>query len=461
MSAGGRLIRIMHASKASSPPGGLALSTILWFWLPLAATWLMMSAEGPYVAAIIARMPEAAFNLAAYGVAFSLAWLVESPIMMLLTASNSLVRDRPSFVALRTFTYRLNAAVTAVMLIVILPPVFRFVTITLMGLPPEVGRLVHVATAILVPWPAAIGYRRFYQGILVRHGLARRVAYGTVLRLTSMSAAAAALALYSPLHGASIGAAALATGVVVEAVASRAMARRVVASLPDAAPGAAALTQRSIFRFYYPLALTSIISLVTGPLLTFFMGRSRYPIESLAVLPVVQSLVFLFRSGGVAFQEVGVALMGRGGEHRAEISRALRILASGATVALAVVLFTPLAGVWFQRVSGLPHELSSFALLPARLLFLLPAMEYWLSFQRSRFIVNGQTRVITLATAVEVAGIALLLFVCIGWLGMIGAVAGSVAQISGRLASNLFLFGVSRKSGSGLFRYRRSNGSQN
>jgi hypothetical protein len=424
----------------------LSIRTILVFWLPLAATWLMMSAEGPYVAAIIARMPDAAFNLAAYGVAFSLAWLVESPIMMLLTAANSLVSDRPSFLALRTFTFRLNAAVTAAMLIGILPPVFRFVTGTLMGLPPEVASLVHVATAILVPWPAAIGYRRFYQGVLVRHGMARRVAYGTVLRLASMSATAAVLALNSPLHGASIGATALATGVLVEAVASRLMARRVVASLPDRPAGAPALTQRDIVRFYYPLALTSVISLITGPLLTFFMGRSRQPIESLAVLPVVQSLVFLFRSGGVAFQEVGVALLGRGGEHRAAISRAMRILASGATVALAVVLFTPLAEVWFRRVSGLPPGLAAFALAPARLLVLLPAMEYWLSYQRSRFILNGQTRAITVATAIEVAGIALVLFVCIGWLGMIGVVAGSVAQISGRLSSNLFLFGASRPS---------------
>ena len=71
-------------------------------------------------------------------------------------------------------------------------------------------------------------------------------------------------------------------------------------------------------------------------------------------------------------------------------------------------------------------------------------MEYWLSYQRSRFILSGQTRVITVATAVEVAGIGLILFACIGWLGMIGAVAGSVAQISGRLASNLFLFTASR-----------------
>jgi hypothetical protein len=53
----------MRDTSASSPPGGLALSTILWFWLPLAATWLMMSAEGPYVAAIIARMPEAALSI--------------------------------------------------------------------------------------------------------------------------------------------------------------------------------------------------------------------------------------------------------------------------------------------------------------------------------------------------------------------------------------------------------------
>ena len=204
----------MSDATAPSPPTPLAQRAILWFWAPLAATWLMMSVEGPYVAAIIARMPDAAFNLAAYGVAFSLAWLVESPIMMLLTASNRLVRDRQSYLALRRFTFTLNACVTAVMLIGVMPPVFDLVTLRLMGLPPEIARLVHVATTILIPWPAAIGYRRFYQGILVRHRLTRRVAYGTVVRLTSMSVTAAALALTTSMHGSSIGATALAVGVV-------------------------------------------------------------------------------------------------------------------------------------------------------------------------------------------------------------------------------------------------------
>jgi len=126
--------------------------------------------------------------------------------MMLLTAANSLVRDRPSFLALRRFTYRLNAAVTAAMLIGILPPVFRFVTITLMGLPPESGA--PGSRRHGDPRAMAGGHR--IPALLPGHSRPPRprspVAYGTVLRLASMSATAAVLALTSPLHGASIGA---------------------------------------------------------------------------------------------------------------------------------------------------------------------------------------------------------------------------------------------------------------
>jgi len=38
-----------------------------------------------------------------------------------------------------------------------------------------------------------------------------------------------------------------------------------------------------------------------------------------------------------------------------------------------------------------------------------------------------------------------VLYVCIGPLGMVGAVAGSVAQILGRLTANLFLLAAARQ----------------
>src|SRR5215213_4914702 len=127
----------------------------------------MMAVEGPYVAAIVARMPAAARGLAAFGVATSLAWLIESPIMMLLSASAALVRDRASYLALKRFAHMLNVLVTLAMAALAIPPVFRFVAGTLIGLPEDIARLTHVATTLLILWPAAIGYRRFYQGILV------------------------------------------------------------------------------------------------------------------------------------------------------------------------------------------------------------------------------------------------------------------------------------------------------
>ena len=54
----------------------------------------MMATEGPFLVAIIARLPDPTFNLAAYGVAFALAILIEAPVIMLMSAATSLVRDR-------------------------------------------------------------------------------------------------------------------------------------------------------------------------------------------------------------------------------------------------------------------------------------------------------------------------------------------------------------------------------
>ncbi|HET8796631.1 MAG TPA: hypothetical protein VFO89_03025, partial [Thermoanaerobaculia bacterium] len=195
----------------------VSVRSIVLFWMPLAATWLMMALEGPYVAAIVARMPEAARNLAALGVAVSLAWLIESPIMMLLSASAALVRDRASYFALRRFAHLLNALVTLGMVLLVIPPLFTFVAETVIGLPHDIARLTHQAAAAMILWPAAIGYRRFYQGILVRHRLTRRVAYGTIVRLVTMSGTAALLAFVFALPGALAGALAVLAGVVFEA----------------------------------------------------------------------------------------------------------------------------------------------------------------------------------------------------------------------------------------------------
>lgn len=460
---------------------------IFLFWAPLAIQWLMMAAEGPFLAAIIARMVDPAHNLAAYGVAIAFAILLESPVIMLMSASTALVEDSESYRRLRNFANALNISATALVFVTLIPPVFDWATDTLLGIPAPVRSLVYGSLWLLLPWPAAIGYRRFLHGLLIRSGRTRLVAYGTILRLFGMGTTGLLLYLFSPLPGAWVGALSLSTGVTIEAIAARFMARGEVIRLQATSPaaitsgaaglsgidsemntagesttsgilargedalrrtGPAARARRKInasgygdiARFYFPLALTSFIGLTVQPLLTFFMGRAPAPIESLAVFPVVHALSFLFRAPGLAFQEVVIALSGRRLEHIAPLRSFGLALGLTATLGLALVTFTPLAGFWFGIVSGLPDELATLAAQPSRIMVPLPAMTVLLAFQQAILVQTRRTRAITAASFFEVAGIAAL-FTLFGWrFGIFGASAAMVGLVGGRVLSNGYLW---------------------
>lgn len=426
---------------------------ILLFWAPLAAQWSMMALEGPFLAAVIARLVDPTFNLAAYGVAYAFGILVESPVIMLMSASTALVEDAASYRRLRNFAHALNVFATGLLLLVLLPPVYGALMEDLLALPPAIRELVRGALWIMLPWPAAIGYRRFLHGLLIRAGQTRLVAYGTMLRLAVMVATAVGLAV-AGLPGAWVGAAALSAGVVVEAVAARVMAAGVIRDLlripdrvePAAPTGASAEARRGhayleIASFYYPLALTSLVGLTVQPMLTFFMGRAPSPVESLAVFPVVNSLSFFFRALGLSFQEAAIALLGSGLEFARELGRFATGLALAASGGLGLIAFTPLAMLWFESVSGLPPQLAQMALAPTRVIVLLPALSVILCFQRAILVKERRTRPITVASVIEVGGIALL-FPVFGWgMGFTGVTAAMAAFLGGRLAGVLFLAG--------------------
>ncbi len=407
----------------------------------------MMAVEGPFLAAVIARLPDPKFNLAAYGVAFAFAVLMEAPVIMLMSAATALVEDRPSYRRLRNFANGLNAAATALLLLVLIPTVHAGLVRDLLGLPPRVADLTYGALWLFLPWPAAIGYRRFLQGVLIRSGRTRLVALGTVVRLAAMAMAAAVFAFGLRLEGAWVGAAALSAGVCAEAAAARWMARGTIRELLASAgtsPGAPAgsgeaLDYRQIAAFYYPLALTSLIGLTVQPMLTFFMGRAPFPVESLAVFPVVHALSFLFRALGLAYQDAAIALMGRRHEGYPQVARFATGLGMAASAGLATIVFTPLASVWFETISGLTPELTAFALPPARILVPLPALAVLLNLQRAVLMKGRRTRPITGASAMELIGVAVL-FPALAWgVGLMGVTAAFAAFLGGRVAANLYL----------------------
>ena len=187
---------------------------------------------------------------------------------MIMIASTALVTDRMSFLKLRNFTYALNAITHLhARSACFLPPEWTLSRGSSLVFPVMWRISPTTSLIILLPWPGAIGYRRFYQGLLIRSGQTRRVAYGTVVRLLSMSLTGIVLYSAWELPGAYVAAAALTTGVVCEAVAARIMSfRQVQRLLLDENGVMNSLRYRGIAKFYYP----------PGPYVHHLFGRPSY-----------------------------------------------------------------------------------------------------------------------------------------------------------------------------------------
>jgi hypothetical protein len=249
------------------------------------------------------------------------------------------------------------------------------------------------------------------------------------------------LFLLGGIHGAVVGASALSAGVVVEALASWIWARadrerlmRLMPVAPEKVP-----TLAEIQRFYWPLAVTPLMNMAVQPLVTFFVGRGSFPIESLAVVPVVNSFAFLFRTPSLAFQEVIIAL-GQGGE---EALRSLRRFATAlgglSSAAMAAVVLTPAAGLWFAGVTGLGADLVPLARRSAAVLILLPAASATIVWAHARLVMLRTTRLVTWGTVLELTVIAAALGAGIAFTAVPAAIVASASVLAGRCTGAHFL----------------------
>lgn len=422
----------------------LTQARIFWFWIPLAVMWLMMAIEQPAIAAVIARLPAPELNLAAFGITFSLALIVESPIIMLLTAGTALSQGKQSYQQLLRFTHILAVALTTLHLLVGLTPLYPFIVGTLIGAPAEIVEPSRRAFLLMVPWSAAIAYRRLWQGVLIRFDRTKVVPVTISARL-SVSIMVLMIGLrLRRFPGVDVGAIALSLGTIAAALAAYAFARSTVRQhLSQPSPGEVFLAWRELLGFYVPLALTSLIALVGQPMLSMGLARAPRPLTSLAIWPVTVGLLFLGRSLAMSYQEAVVALLKDHHSFR-QLRHFTATLALSLTALFVAVAITPAARLWFEKVSGLPPELVKLAIGPTLILAAVPGLSALISWERGLLVHAKRTRTITRAVTVNVVVLAVVMLGLGPTLPWPGATIAAIALTSSVTIEWMFLWWRSR-----------------
>jgi hypothetical protein len=404
-------------------------------WLPLAAMWLIMGIEQPLIAAFIARMEDAKINLAAFGVTFSLALIIESPIIQMLAASTALSGRAANYRKLLSFMHILALLLTAVHLIVSIPSVYGFVIEKIIGAPPELTEESRKAFFWMFPWTAAVGYRRLWQGVLIRYKHTKVIPITMVLRICASFIVLVAGLSTGFAEGAVCGALALTAGVCVGALSAFLYARPVIKhriyglGKNNDGEDEEEISYHSLIRFYLPLVATSAIMLALRPIQTLGIARAPEALDSLAVWPVILGFLFIFNSVALSLQEVIIALCKNDEDARITKQFVIRVAGSMLLIYLAIAL-SPLRSVWFRTVAGLSEDLMPYVTAPVLIIALSPALVSILSYYRGIRVWKKQTIRITYGVIINFFCLVIILFAGAALFPVPGVVTAAISVVA-------------------------------
>lgn len=355
---------------------------ILALWFPLAASWGLMTVEYPLIQAAISRLPDAELMLAAAGLVIGLQVTIESPIIMLLSTSTALARGATSFRVIRRFVVHINLALTAIAAaLAFVDPLFDALIRDVMSTPTRIADIAQPAMQVMTLWTVFIGWRRFYQGILIRFGRTRTVGYGTLVRLVGVSSTAFGLAYWGELPGVMVGAWSWMAGVLTEAVFVTIVTQSTIREHLTEEREGDALQYGEVARFHAPLAATSLLTLLAMPLILAALARMPDPELNLAAWPVVFAVLLFFRSSGLAYPEVVIAqLIDR--SHASPLRRFGWRLGLGVTLAYVAFVISPLLYVYYEQIVRVPEALIAIAVPGLVAGALLPGVQVAQSLHR-------------------------------------------------------------------------------
>ena len=415
-------------------------------WWPLAASWILMALELPAINIVVTRLVNPEIHLAAYGsLVFPLALLIEAPIIMLLAASTALCSDLETYRSVRRFMHILSAVLTGMHALIAFTPIYGLIARHVLSAPDEIIGPARIGMMITLPWTWAIAYRRFNQGVLIRFGHSLAVGLGTIVRLLADCGVLTVGFFVGTIHGTAVASATIIAGVAFEALYVGLRVRPVLRTqLPEAAPDHQPFSYRTFLKFYVPLSLTSLIVLGARPIFTAAVSRMLDPLSSLAVLPVITSMTFLFRAGGVAYSEVVIAMLGKNGAFPA-----LRKFAIGLTTIMTagilLIAATPLGLIWFGRITGLSDDLLSLARAGLWFALLLPGLSALQSWFQGVIMHHKRTNAITEAVLLYLIVTVSILFAGVAWGRMRGIYVALFAMTMGELVRLGWLAWRSRK----------------
>ncbi|MTJ50177.1 hypothetical protein [Dolichospermum sp. UHCC 0259] len=418
----------MKLQEPQSQP--VSLGTLWREFLPLSLSDVTMACGDPMMTTTLAHLPDAQINLAAVGIAKSLAIFFESPIIMILHAANALAGSEDSRKALWRFTLFVGAGLTCLLSLLGLPIIFNFVGVSLLGIPSAMLTTVSQVLLLMGGWPFAIAWRRYFQGLLIYHGQSRAVAKASIFRLFTLAIVLTGGFFFS-LSGGVLAGLALISGVIVEAIAVTIFARLSGATIPPQIEQPnLPRNLAQVWKFYLPLANSMMVVWGGRAILISILARAEDATIAIAAWSAAWGLVLVIANSTRMVQQMVIKY-----RHQVSDKQLLTFAISVGAVCSSLLLLmslTPIGDRIVQSFIGNDLTLAN-SIKPVLLICTIVPLFVALQNATQGFLVSeNRTGHVNLSTWLGTGTLLIIATLAINK-GMNGAMAAAIAMITSML----------------------------
>jgi progressive ankylosis protein len=274
-------------------------------FLPLSLSDITMALGDPLTTTTLAHLPDPRTNIAAVGVAKTIAIFCESPIIMLLHASNALAPTQASRRSLWRFTLIASGLMSLLLALTIIPAIFAIVGEGWLGVSTNLSDPIRLTIAITILWPFAIGWRRYFQGLLIHYGHSKAIAQAGIVRLLVVGGILAG-GFWWQISGAIVAGMSLVWGVIAEAIVVTYLAKKLgVTILPETiSQPELPHNLAEVWKFYAPLGGSMMLVWGARVALVGIIARAIDGNIALAAWPAAWGLVSVISNSTRMVQQI-------------------------------------------------------------------------------------------------------------------------------------------------------------
>ena len=282
----------MGAQDPGRAAASITHQDIVRFYIPLCLNQVVMTLMAPVLGVGASRGADPQAALAGFSVAFSLSIIFNGLILSSIKVYNAHVTDAVSYGQIRSVYLKLGGVFSLVLLGAGTPMAGEWIFARFMGLGPDTVSHARAWLVWSAPVPVLTAIRCGFQSVAMVYKQTRIPARGTLIRLLALMAIQWGLVPWFPHHSVAVCGVALCAGIFTELLFLHRRTRKLrrFDSPTAVEPHGEALTAAYIFRFSFPLWVSSVAWTSSYALTSFFVSRTAFPQAGQAGFGVLRAL---------------------------------------------------------------------------------------------------------------------------------------------------------------------------